>query len=90
MKHILSNIWLYVSSAITFVALFLYALLQKNKRQQAEDRADNTEKAQEASRNVDKAVQEQREEARDNEKDVRDRVAKRRAGLNNNRLRNTK
>lgn len=90
MRHMLNNIWLYVSSAITFVALFLYAMLQRNKREQAEDRVENREKAQEISRNVDKSVERQRKEARDNEEEVRNDVSKRRASLNNNRLRNTK
>lgn len=90
MRHMLNNIWLYVSSAITFVALFLYAMLQRNKRKQAEDRVENREKAQEISRNVDKSVERQRKEARDNEEEVRNDVSKRRASLNNNRLRNTK
>lgn len=72
------------------IAVILYALLQRNKKQQAESKAKNKQKAQDISKAIDASVEEQRKEARDNEEQVREDVSNRRASLNNDRLRNTK
>lgn len=87
-KHLWDKAWLYISSAITFIALFLYAMLQRNKKKQAENKAERKEKAQQISRDVDKAVQEQRQENVDNEQQMEEDISNRNAGLNNDRLRN--
>ena len=68
------------------LAMLFYALLQRSKRQAAEDARDNIQARADKSKAIGEAQQEAREEATDNEQETREAVRDRRAGLSNDRL----